>query len=139
MTILCHVSDKLYPVLEPQKPDNCIYFSENKFISFFGEYLYLFDLKTLQDNFRIKKRPTTGLKTMCFIENRLGPEEIRYHSKSLEWEWVCYNPIPVDQFALGVIEHWNHMEGVIGMSGINNSLQEIAVNLMEPNNDPFDK
>ena len=115
MTIICHVSDKKLDILIPQKPEGAICFSENKFITYFGQYLYLFELERLKENFRIEKVPTTGLASMRTVSPELcdGIERIRYKSKSLGWEWRCYSSIPVDEFALGVLEHWNHMEGIV--------------------------
>lgn len=129
MTILCHVSDKKVYTLEPQEPTGAICFSEDKFITYFGEYLYLFDLATLQENFRIEKLPTTGLYHTQYLPPE-GKEVIQYRSKSLEYEWRVYDCIPVDEFALGMLEHWNHMEGFIGKGSVESALHKMTIDLM---------
>ena len=126
MTIICHVSDKKLDFLIPQNPKDAICFSEDKFITFFGQYLYLFDLKTMIDNFDIRKIPTTGITSLHYLPY---DQVLRYKSQSLGFEWRVFEPISVEQFSLGVIEHWNHLNGTIGHGSIEQPLKEVAINL----------
>lgn len=130
-TIICHVSDKRYDVLYPQPPENAICLSENKFITYFGQYLYLFDLDTMIKNFNIKKTTTTGLNSLFHLNPEyLGLEYLQYSSQSLGYEWRIYEPIDVDKYCIGIIEHWNHMKGIIGKASVDGTIQKIAVDLM---------
>jgi len=130
-TILCHVSDEKYDILTPQPPENVIYFSENSFITYFGQYLYLFDLDTMIENFNIEKVTTTGLAHLLNLNSEYSDcEYLRYSSQSLGYEWRIYEPIDVDKYCIGIIEHWNHMKGVIGKSGVDDAMKEIAIDLM---------
>ena len=130
VTIICHVSDKKLDFLIPQKPTNAICFSEDKFITFFGQYLYLFDLKIMVENFNIQKVETTGLTSLRYLPY---DQVIRYDSQSLEYEWRVFEPISVERFSLGVIEHWDHLSGTIGKGSVDESLEKIAINLMSQN------
>ena len=132
MTILCHVSDKKLDVLSPQPPENAICFSEDVFISYFGEYLYLFDLNKIRCKFGLVKQKTEGLFSIHEINHRsTSIGKIYYRSKPLKDEWRCFEPIDVKKYAIGVLEHWNHTEGVIGKHTINGKMTEVAVNLMK--------
>ena len=128
MTIICHVSDQKLDFLIPQAPENTVCFSENKFITYFGQYLYLFDLQTMIENFNIKKVPTTGLTYFRYLPDN---QVLRYRSQSLQFEWRIFETISVKQFSLGVIEHWDHLNGTIGKGSIDKPLQEIAINLIQ--------
>ena len=131
-TILCHVSDEKYDILTPQPPENAICLSENKFISYFGQYLYLFDLDKLRQNFYLERLPTTGLYMSTYVNPELinGIDRIFFKSQDLGYEWRCYKSIDVNKYCIGIIEHWNHMKGIIGKRGIDGAIQEIAIDLM---------
>lgn len=131
MTIICHVSDQKLDFLIPQNPGNAICFSEDKFITFFGQYLYLFDLKTMIDNFNIQKVETTGLTHEHYLPH---DQVLRYKSQSLEFEWRVFEAISVERFSLGVLEHWNHLNGTIGYGSIKQPLDQIAINLAHTRN-----
>ena len=131
MTIICHVSDKKLDILIPQELENAICFSENKFITYFGQYLYLFDLEVMIENFNIQRMPTTGLYSHRFLHGQ--PENIErlaYRSQSLGWEWRCFEPVDVEKFSLGVLEHWNHMRGIVGKGTVEGKMTEMAIDLM---------
>jgi len=132
MIILCHVSDKRLRVLKPNGKDNCIYFSQNKFISYFGQYLYLFDLDVLKANFRIKKKVTGSL--IGTLECPLPIKSYwKYKSQSLKWEWRVYDPINVKEFSIGVVEHWNYTKGTFETYDFSGDLMKWAVDLSENN------
>jgi len=131
--ILCHVSDEKYDVLIPQPPTDAICLSENKFITYFGQYLYLFELGVLERDFKIRKLQTTGLWGQAWIPESLGCDTIRYRSQSLEYEWRVYEPIDVEKYSIGIVEHWDHMKGVIGKYRVDEAVQNIAVDLMRYN------
>ena len=128
--ILCHVSDEKYDVLIPQPPENAVCLSENKFVTFFGQYLYLFDIDVLKRNFRIRRLPTTGLYSSVSLNNY---DTIRYESQSLGYEWRVYEPIDVKKYSIGVVEHWDHMKGVVGKYRVDKAVKNIAVDLMRYN------
>ena len=133
MTIICHVSDEKHKVLMPQEPTNAICFSEDTFITYFGQYLYLFDLDLMRDVFQLEKLPTTGITGLQELGGYgfdLDDIILRYKSRSLELEWRCYQPVDVDKYALGVIEHWNHMDGVIGKGAVSEAMSNIAIDLL---------
>ena len=130
--ILCHVSNERHDVLIPQPPTDAICLSENKFITFFGQYLYLFDIDVLKRNFRIRRLPTTGLYSSVSLNNY---DTIRYESQSLGYEWRVYEPIDVKKYSIGVIEHWDHMKGVVGKYRVDKAVQNIAVDLMRYNDE----
>lgn len=130
-TIICHVSDKRYDILRPRPPEDAICFSENTFITFFGQYLYLFDLDVMEENFFVRKVSTEGvIGLMQLMPEHTGYNQMRYESKPLGHEWRIHEPIQVDKFALGVVEHWNHMKGTIGVESVNHTMHEITVDLM---------
>ena len=124
------MSDKKLDFLIPQKPTNAICFSEDKFITYFGQYLYLFDLKTMIENFDIQKVVTAGLTNLRYLPY---DQVIRYDSQSLKYEWRVFEPISVKRFSLGVIEHWDHLNGTIGKGSVDEPLKKIAINLMSQN------
>ena len=131
-TIICHVSDKKYDILIPQPPENAICFSENKFITYFGQFLYLFDLDTMIKNFNIRKLPTSGLTSTHYLNY---DERIQFKSQSLGHEWRIFGPIEVDKHAIGVIEHWNHANGTIGKGSIEGPMNKIIIDLMRSRED----
>lgn len=131
MTILCHVSNEKHDILIPQKPENAICFSEDKFVTYFGQYLYLFDLDVLTQNFNIRKVLTEGCQGSCFLHSEYHQNEVlKYKSQPLGYEWRIYEPVDVDRFALGVIEHWNHMQGIIGKGSVERAMTGICIDLM---------
>jgi len=131
--ILCHVSDEKYDVLIPQPGTDAICLSENKFVTYFGQYLYLFELGVLERDFRIRRLPTTGLYSSVHLGGRSGYDSIRYRSQSLEYEWRVYEPIDVKKYSIGIVEHWDHMKGVVGKYRVDEAVQNIAVDLMRYN------
>ena len=133
-TIICHVSDQKHDVLIPQQPENAICFSENKFITYFGQYLYLFDLETMEKHFNIIKLPTGGICGTCQMSPEAsGLDYLRYESQGLGHEWRIYEPVDIHKYCLGIVEHWNHMVGVVGKSGPDIALMEVCVDLLRYN------
>ena len=56
---------------------------------------------------RLKRADSDGLA--CHLETSHG--SITYRSKPLVIEWRVYESLDVREHALGVIEHWNHLDG----------------------------
>jgi len=133
MKIICHVSDIRVANLQPRPPENAICFSEDKFCSYFGKFLYLFDLDNIKRHFRIERIPTTGVYSSTSVDPEMynGINNVRYQSYHLGWEWRCYDSIPIEQYAIGVLEHWNHMEGVIGTYTVDEAVRRYTVDLMK--------
>lgn len=121
--VLCHVSDKKYDVLKPI--DRYIYFSENNFISYFGQYLYIFDKQLLIDKYGVVKQVSKGLCSTF----QMDYEFVYFKSKELGGEWISQSEINTSD-AICILEHWNHMEGVIGKRGLQGKVEEIGINLM---------
>lgn len=112
--LLFHVSNEKYDTLRPKKEDNyeeCICFSENAFISYFGQHLYIFDFQTLNSNFNVRKLDSEWLYQQRSIYGNPNADRYKYRSKPLGFEYRIYEPINVDRYALGVAKHWNHMDG----------------------------
>lgn len=126
MDILCHVSDKRFGILMPNN-DNVIYFSENTFISYFGKFLYLFDKNILVKKYGAMKQSSGSLG----FTRMVSPNEHYYFkSKDLGVEWIVHTPIDVEKDCLGVLEHWNHMGGVIGKENFSKRVFEVSMDLM---------
>ena len=65
------------------------------------------------------------------LSDSLEPEVLEYKSKSLGYEWRVRDRISVDKFALGVLGHWNHMEGIVGKGSVEQAMTNMAVDLMQ--------
>ena len=61
----------------------------------------------------------------------LNDQVLRYKSQSLGFEWRIFEPISVERFSLGMLEHWNHLNGTIGKGSVDGPLTKIAINLMQ--------
>ena len=112
--LLFHVSDEKYDILKPQSRygrRSCICFSSDKFISNFGQYVYIFLFKTLNNVFRIDIIDSGGLNCLVFMA--ANESTYRFKSRELGDEYRIYQPIDVDKYSVGVGEHWNHAEGDI--------------------------
>jgi len=113
--LLFHVSDEKYAVLDPDNcktSDNCIFFSKNIFISYFGQFLYIFDYKALEEDFRIHCVNTDGID---YHREQIGryykKTEYRYRSQPLGMEYRIYDKIDVERYCLGIAEHYNSEKG----------------------------
>ena len=109
MDLLIHVSDIKTNILDPNiKGLGYVCFSENIFISHFGQYIYLFDKKVLDENFKLFEQFSGSLG---FVGN-MERYKYRFESVSLEKEYRIYTPINVNKFGIGVITQFNHLKGV---------------------------
>lgn len=115
--LLIHTSNVRVDVLEPNKLPGfdrpCICFSLNQFISFFGEYIYLFKKDILEKNFFIEKVPTEGVGLYDEVNVNRITIEYRYRSDKLGNEFRIYDPIDVQRYGLGVVTNFNHLKGVL--------------------------
>jgi len=110
--LLIHTSNVRVDILEPQKLPGydklCICFSLNQFVSYFGEYVYLFDRIILEKNFYVEVLPSGGVE--CSIRLRFD-KEYRYRSEDLGQEFRIYEPIDVQRYGIGIITNFNHLKG----------------------------
>ena len=117
MDLLIHTSDIKVDELRPNKLPGvtkpCICFSLNQFISHFGQYIYLFSKRTLEEKFFVDRVPSKGLR--IFQQTRMNREPIDYDYRSidLEWEFHVYNSIDIKLYCLGIITNFNYMKGVL--------------------------
>ena len=111
-SLLFHVSHEKVDIIEPKAPDPgdrpCICMSEGRFISYFGEWIYIFDWNLLARHVEMERRTTGGV-----VWQMKGRYERRYSfvGRRLEQEWRIYDPIPVQELAIGVVEDWNYTKG----------------------------
>lgn len=116
MNIITHTTDKLFDTLVPQPvgKEKCICFAKGCFISWFGQYVYLFDLDRLKaDGFTVKK-----IKSGCGVAAQVKVEKYNAHHayeshEKLDYEYRVYEPINVKKYAVGVIKHFNHVDGIL--------------------------
>ena len=106
--LLFHVSNERFDVLKPQGSQGCICFSGDTFISNFGQWVYIFNFQELNSRFHIEKISSGGAVQLCMPDSTTY---YRYESKPLGYEYRVYEPISVNEFAVGVAEHWNHLDG----------------------------
>jgi len=115
--LLIHTSDKLVDILKPNKVCEydrpCICFALNQFISYFGEYIYLFDMETLEENFFIKIIPTKGVEAYTYVSGMGFDKEYRYSSQPLKEEFRIYESIDLKRYCLGIISNFNYLKGVL--------------------------
>jgi len=114
MDLYFHVSEERHGILRPTKNDNyeeCICLSLNCFISYLGQYVYIFDRATLDKTFHVREIATSGYAGM--IGNGYQGRSIRFKGQSLGNEYRIYDPIDVEKFAIGVFEHFNHTRGIV--------------------------
>jgi hypothetical protein len=134
MTILCHVSEEKVSILKPI--NGYVYFSEDCFISMFGRYLYLFDKDLLIKKYGAKKQNSTSacavlaMTPYASIKEPVNYDRLYFFSDQLGIEWVVSEDIDVIRDSLGILEHWNHMRGVIGRDTITERLWEYKIDLL---------
>ena len=111
--LLFHVSDDLHEVLEPYKTNTeskpCICLSEGSFLGYLGQWLYIFELKTLLRDFRVVRTETAGLE----LGMHAFGSAYRYRSKELGHEYRIYEPILVSSYALGVAQNFEANKGML--------------------------
>ena len=112
--LLIHTSHIKTDILIPNKiPGGCICFSLNQFISYFGEYIYIFKRKTLEKDFYIEIIPSGGVE-LYFRGFKAGlDKEYRYRSEDLGQEFRIYSSIDVQRYGIGIMTNFNHMKGVL--------------------------
>jgi hypothetical protein len=117
--LLIHTSDKKVDVLLPQSEHEdcrpCICFSLNQFISFFGQYTYLFEKEILEKNFAVRRIPSQGVECFANVRGNFEQHEqgVRFVSQELGWEFRVYEPINVERYWLAILTNFNHMKGVL--------------------------
>ena len=115
--LLIHTSDKKVDILKPNKISEwdkpCICFSLNQFVSFFGEYIYLFQKKILEENFFVEKVLSKGVGSSSTTYFKHVPTKYRYRSEDLGYEFRVYQPIDAQRYCLGIITNFNHLKGVL--------------------------
>lgn len=126
--LLFHVSDNLYDVLKPQSNDGCIYFSEGCFIGSLGQYLYIFDYQTLAENFYIKERYSAGQVIMV---NMPYDTHYIYESQPLQREYLIFQAIDVEKYALCIAENFNVLKGTLKRIVTGEVIEREKVYLME--------
>ena len=89
--------------------ERCIYFAENKFIGTFGQYVYLFSKEVLFKHFRCSEHYTGGFQMR--VSTPLADHT--YTSDPLGSEIRVYDPIDVEQYAIGVLETYNTLQGIL--------------------------
>jgi len=115
--LLIHTSNIKVDILKPSKSSGSdrpsICFSSNQFISFFGEYIYIFKKKVLEENFFVDSLPSKGVGLYMTESLRYIPIEYKYRSQDLGIEFRIYQPIDVPRYCLGVVTNFNHLKGVL--------------------------
>ena len=115
--LLIHTSNIKVDILKPNKINShqrpCICFSLNQFISHFGEYIYLFEKDILEKNFHIEEVISGGVECMAAFESYPRHHILRYRSQELGKEFRIYKSVDVHLFAIGIINNFNHMKGVL--------------------------
>lgn len=104
-SMMCHVSPKLIdgrlePSTKSTHPDEpaAIFFTENEFMSNYGDFLYLFSKKLLVEKYGLMYRGV-GWHRMVRA-NKIIAEKGRFE------EFVCLHPIEITD-AIAVIQHRN--------------------------------
>jgi len=114
--LLIHTSNVRVDILEPQKLQGydrpCICFSLNQFVSYFGEYVYLFYRIVLEKDFYVEVLPSMGVKSSIRLHSD-RVREYRYRSEDLGQEFRIYKPIDVKHYGIGVITNFNHLKGIL--------------------------
>ena len=115
--LLIHTSNIKVNILKPSKslgsnrPSVC--FSLNQFISFFGEYIYIFSKKVLEENFFVDQLDSEGVGLYLTHYLRNIPVAYEYRSQKLGKEFRIYQSIDVPRYCLGVITNFNHLQGIL--------------------------
>ena len=131
-TIICHASNKLLTVLKPMPPNDAIFFSQDCFLTCFGQYLYLFDLDVLMENFNMEKNispPLISLKHPLKNANINEFDRIYFYGQKLKAEWQCKDEIDVKKYSLGVIKHVSPYLGKVELLRGGVLLDEIVLDL----------
>ena len=116
MNILIHVSDKRgLEWLDPEMgEDGYVYFFSNAFMSYFGQFLYLFGYKELSKHFEIERGASSFVSAgMGVRQDYGGARHITFNSDRIPFEYKIRSPIDVARFCLGVIENFNYLKGEV--------------------------
>lgn len=111
--IVVHVSDQRLDVLKPQPQTNgrdCIYFSVGKFISYFGQWVYIFSKPAIE---RLRHDVVKPAGCISSFHKSVIPEierKYQYRGRELPEEWRVYEPAYA-ALALCVVENWNYTKG----------------------------
>ena len=106
--VLLHCCDFKTDVLDPARYDiGYICLSEDNFVGYLGQWLYVFDLGLLRNKFSIEKSNTEGM----FLNIRAGDHDYHYRSQSLGVEYRIHEKIVVADYAICVVKNFNVMEG----------------------------
>ena len=113
--LLFHVSRKKHNVLMPKpgkkhgvkKYEKCVCFSMDKFISYFGQWIYIFDYEYLKGLFKIIKKESRGLQTITTDDKK----KYTYEATHLGFEYRIFKPIDVNKHAISVAKNYNCLEG----------------------------
>ena len=111
--LLYHSLDKRVDVLEPEKyHGRVICLSEGTFLGYLGQWLYIFEYSTIDKYYSLTPNSTTGART---ILRSSFPEEttFMFESPSIDKEYRIYEPINVKLHAIGVVQNYNALEGVL--------------------------
>lgn len=115
--LLIHTSSVRVDVLEPNKLPGftipCVCFSRNQFISYFGEYVYLFSKSVLEEDFFVEQCYSKGVQACHYVDMEGMPSEYRFKSEDLGYEYRVYHSVDVRRYGLGVITNFNHLRGVL--------------------------
>jgi hypothetical protein len=110
--LLYHVSDFKVDILKPQcYRESSICFSEDCFLGFLGQYLYIFSFDVLSNNFNLTKNMTGGAKAYCKTETGKGAKEYLFSSKSIDYEYRVYESIQINKYCLSVVKNYNVLKG----------------------------
>ena len=118
--LLFHVSPlKIKKKLK--RKNNYIAFTKNKFVSYFGNYIYIFDFNKLNKDFNLIKYDNKDEGHIKVTVNFLKKWR-RFQSQNLRYEWRVYGKdIDLDKYCIGVTCHFNESK----------NLQEIVMDKIE--------
>lgn len=104
--LLYHVCDYKVSILKPENYDNNIIFlSEDNFICALGKFLYIFNFETLNNNFPVEIRVSSGM--YMNYKNSFTNTIYNFRSKNLGKEYLIRHPVDVNDYALGIAENFN--------------------------------
>jgi hypothetical protein len=128
--ILIHATNIKTKILFPHKipgGDICICFSLNKFISYFGEYNYLFWKSELERDFKVKELSPSG--SIRVINKISYNKEYRFTSDFVDREFRIYQPIEIDIYCIGIIQNFNYMKGILEKKFQDKIVEKEIINL----------
>lgn len=104
--LLFHASKKkLYKTLKTNNGYIC--FSKNTFLSYFGDYIYIFSMDQLKKDFKIQKGPMSGI----IVEY----SKMRLEGAQLKEEYRIFEDIDLKKYCLGRCKHFNESKDFVSI------------------------